>query len=127
MKILYSPASPYSNKVRMAAHHAGFHAESVLTDTGANPPELIGNNPLGKIPVLILEDGRAIYDSRVIVDHLDRISGPGRLIPIADEARTAALTLAALAEGIIDAAILQVYEIRFRPSEERSATAMAWS
>ncbi|RVL99317.1 glutathione S-transferase, partial [Sinorhizobium meliloti] len=59
MKILYSPASPYSNKVRMAAHHAGIAAESVLTETNSNPPQLIDNNPLGKIPTLITADGLA--------------------------------------------------------------------
>lgn len=75
MKILYSPASPYSNKVRMAAHHAGIAAESVLTETNSNPPQLIDNNPLGKIPTLITADGLAIYDSRAIMHFIDRETG----------------------------------------------------
>jgi glutathione S-transferase len=67
-------------------------------------------NPLGKIPALIAEDGVAIFDSRVIVEYLDGLAGGGRLIPSDLAARIRALTLQALADGIADAALLQVYE-----------------
>jgi glutathione S-transferase len=69
MKILYSPASPYSAKVRMAARYAGLDAEAVLTDTNAAPAELVDNNPLGKIPTLITDEGQPVYDSRAIMQY----------------------------------------------------------
>ncbi|WP_421591204.1 glutathione S-transferase N-terminal domain-containing protein, partial [Shinella sp. M27] len=72
MKIFYSTTSPYSTKVRMAAHYAGLPAESVATDTNADPAELLAANPLGKIPALMTDDGLAVYDSRVIMNYIDR-------------------------------------------------------
>jgi len=77
-------------------------------------------NPLGKMPTLILDDGTAMFDSRVILDYLDRLAGGGRLIPEAGEARYRALTLAALADGVIDAALLITYEGRYRDEAQRS-------
>jgi glutathione S-transferase len=71
-------------------------------------------NPLGKIPVLILDNGTALYDSRVILEYLDHLAGGGRIIPADPNARFTALRLQALADGILDAAILQVYEGRWR-------------
>lgn len=117
MKILYSPASPYSNKVRMAAHYAGIAAESVLTDTGSNPPELIGNNPLGKIPTLITDGGKAIYDSRTIMHFLDRET-KGKLYPRNAEKRTDVEILEALCDGICDSLLAIVYEKRIHPPEK---------
>ncbi len=58
-KVLYAPASPYSAKVRMAAAYAGIALEAVKVDTSAEPVELIGANPLGKIPVLVTDEGEA--------------------------------------------------------------------
>lgn len=116
MKILYSPASPYSNKVRMAAHYLGVKAESVLTDTNAEPAELVGNNPLGKIPTLLLDDGRAIYDSRAIMSYLDRNHGKA-LYPRNADRRTEAEVLEALCDGICDSLLSIVYERRVRPAE----------
>lgn len=128
MMLRYSPPSPYSRIVRIAAALAGVadRIELVPANTSDPADSLRGQAPLGKIPVLIDDAGRAIYDSRVIVDYLDASVGGGRLIPAGGSARTEALTLAALAEGILDAALLQVYEVRFRPPHERSATAMAY-
>lgn len=117
MKILYSPASPYSSKVRMAAHHAGFAFESVLTDTNANPPHLIDNNPLGKIPTLIAQDGRAIFDSRVIMQFIDRET-KGKLYPRNAQKRTEVEMLEALCDGICDCLLAIVYEKRFHPPEK---------
>lgn len=117
MKILYSPASPYSNKVRMAAHYAGIVAESVLTDTGSNPPELIANNPLGKIPTLITGDNTAIYDSRAIMHFLDRET-KGKLYPRNAAKRTEVEILEALCDGICDSLLAIVYEKRFHPPEK---------
>ena len=77
-------------------------------------------NPIGKIPVLILEDGTTLFDSRVILEYLDHRAGGDRIIPREADARFAALRLQALCDGILDASILRVYETRFRPAEGRS-------
>lgn len=116
MKILYSPASPYSAKVRMAAQIAGIEAEGVLTDTNAAPAELVDNNPLGKIPTLITEQGQSVYDSRAIMQFLDR-SGSKRLYPRNAVKRTEVEVLEALCDGICDCLLAIMYERRFRPAE----------
>jgi glutathione S-transferase len=72
-------------------------------------------NPLGKVPVLLLDDGAALYDSPVILEYLDHLAGGGRIIPADPPARFAALRLQALADGIMDASILINYEARYRP------------
>lgn len=116
MRILYSPASPYAAKVRMGAAYAGFAFETVQTDTTAEPAELVGNNPLGKIPTLITDDGRTIFDSRSIMHFIDRETGR-KLYPRNAERCTEAEVLEALCDGICDALLLIVYERRFRPDE----------
>ena len=118
-----SPASPFGRKVRIAAALLGLEGRIaiVAADTGDPANSLRQQNPLGKIPTLIAEDGKAIFDSRVIVEYLDGLAGGGRLIPADFAERIRALTLQALADGIADAAVLQVYEQRMRPAEERSA------
>jgi glutathione S-transferase len=75
-------------------------------------------NPLGKIPTLVLDDGMALFDSRVILEYFDHIAGGGRIIPKEPKERFAALRLQALADGIMDAGVLRVYEHRFRPVEK---------
>ncbi|MBP2547348.1 glutathione S-transferase [Neorhizobium galegae] len=116
MKLLYSPASPYSAKCRMAARHLGITIDEVKTDTGAAPAELIDNNPLGKIPVLIRDGESPIYDSVAIMHYLDRLS-EGKLYPAKDEKRTDAEVLEALCDGITDCLLAIVYERRGRPTE----------
>lgn len=117
MKILYSSASPYSAKVRMAARFTGLPVTSEAVKTDENPDILIGNNPLGKIPVLIDDAGTAVFDSRAIMHFLDRKSG-GKLYPGDPAARTSAEVTEALADGITDCLIAHVYERRFRPEEK---------
>lgn len=117
MKVLYAPASPYSAKVRMAARHCGIDVESVKTDTGAEGPDLVDNNPLGKIPTLITDEGVAVFDSRAIMQYLDRESGK-KLYPRNAAKRTEAEVLEALCDGICDALLLMVYERRLRPEEK---------
>lgn len=117
MKILYSPASPYSAKVRMAARHLGIKVEEVKTDTSAQPASLIDNNPLGKIPVLLRDGEPGIYDSIAIMHFLDRLSG-GKLYPKKHEKRTEAEVLEALCDGIMDCLLTIVYERRYRPEEK---------
>jgi glutathione S-transferase len=119
-----SPASPFGRKVKMVALELGLMdtIEIVAADTNDPADPLRQQNPLGKIPTLVLEDGTTLFDSRVIVVYLDHLAGGGKIIP-AGEARFPQLRLQALADGICDAALLQVYETRFRPEEGRNA---AW-
>jgi glutathione S-transferase len=115
MKLLYSSTSPYSAKARMAAVYLGLDVEAVPTKTDDNP-ELIGNNPLGKIPVLIRESEPPIFDSRTIMQYFDR-STKGGLYPRKGEKRTEAEVLEALCDGITDCLLSIVYEKRMRPPE----------
>lgn len=113
-----APASPFGRKVKIVAALLGLsdRIEVVVADTNDPNEVLRQQNPLGKIPTLVLENGETLYDSRVIVDYLDHLAGGGRIIPTG-EARFAALREQALLDGIMDAALLQVYEGRFRPAE----------
>lgn len=115
-RLLHSPASPYSAKVRMCAAHAGIPIEHVAVVTTEQPRELIDANPLGKIPVLLLDDGEAIFDSRVIVQQLNRMAG-GKLLPRNAAKRLEAEKMEALADGICDVLLVHVYERRSRPAE----------
>ncbi len=111
-----SPASPFGRKVRVAAILLGLDGRTRIeaADT-ANPSDTVRQqNPLGRIPALLLDDGPALFDSRVILEYLDHIAGGGRIIPAEPQARFAALRLQALADGIMDASILLVYEGRWR-------------
>lgn len=119
-----SPASPFGRKVKIAIAELGLGDRIEIAPADTNDPNepLRKQNPLGKIPTLVLEDGTTLFDSRVIAEYLDHLAGGGRLFP-AGEARFAQLRLQALADGLCDAALLQVYEVRFRPEEGRNA---AW-
>jgi glutathione S-transferase len=122
-----SPASPFGRKVKIAARVLGLddRIEIVKTDTTADEDPIRTVNPLGKIPALELEDGLTLFDSAVIVEYLDYLAGGGRLIPAEPKARFAALRLQALADGLMDAALLTVYEGRFREEAMRSQTWLA--
>ena len=117
-----SPPSPFGRKVKIAAAILVLSdkIEIVVTDTIDPADSIRQQNPLGKIPALILADGTALYDSRVIVEYLDLMAGGGKLIPNGAE-RIQTLTLQALADGIMDAGILQMYERRFRDEDRREA------
>lgn len=116
-KLLYAPASPYSAKVRMSAAYAGIDLEAVVTNTGQQPEELVSANPLGKIPTLVLDDDRVVFDSRAITQYLNRES-KNALFPRNADKRTEAEVLEALADGICDCALAIVYERRMRPEEK---------
>lgn len=107
MQLLYSPMSPFARKVRVAAHELGIALE-VSTINPWTDERLRRDNPLAKVPTVILDDGTALYDSRVICQYLDGLSG-GRLIPAP---RWPALLLEAIADGIGDAAVRAVMEKR---------------
>ena len=100
----------------MAAAYAGIPLEAVLVETSNPTAELLDANPLGKIPVLIADDGETIFDSRAITQYLDRQSG-NKLYPRKPAKRTDAERLEALADGIADCALAHVYERRSRPEE----------
>jgi glutathione S-transferase len=118
-----SPASPFARKIRMAAMILGLDGriEVEPADT-VNPSDTVrAQNPLGKIPALVLDDGLVLFDSRVILEYLDHLAGGGRIIPAEPAARFAALRLQALADGIMDAGILLVYEGRWRDAAKHEA------
>src|ERR1041385_3088281 len=114
-----SPPSPFGRKVKLALGILGL--ENEVTTEKADPTDasdsLRQQNPLGKIPALIIEDGTVLYDSPVILEYLDGRAGGGKILPKDAKARIAALTLQALCDGILDAGILLVYEGRWRPPE----------
>lgn len=116
-KILYSPTSPYSAKVRMAAAYASIPLEAVVVDTNSQPAELTDPNPLGKIPTLVTDEGQGIYDSRTITQYLNRVSG-NALFPRNPAKRLEAEMLEALADGVCDCLLAHVYERRTRPAEK---------
>lgn len=124
MKIFFSPFSPYVRKCLATAVENGLDAKIELVDCAAHPvqrdPSIIVSNPLGKIPVLVLDNGSALYDSRVICEYLDD-AGQKKLFPKGGPARWQALTLQSLADGMLDAAILARYEANVRPEPLRWA------
>ena len=119
MILRFSPSSPFVRKVRIAIALLGFDKDVTIERADTTDPNdcLRKINPLGKIPVLIVEDGSAVYDSRVILDYLDDRAGGGKIVPREPKARLAALRLQALCDGILDASILTVYEGRYRKPE----------
>jgi len=117
LTLLFAPASPYSAKVRMAAVRAGVSLDEKRVETAAQPAELTGVNPLGKIPCLVTEEGSGIFDSRVITQHLNRL-GNKSLFPRNLGKRLQAERLEALADGICDCLLAHVYERRMRPAEK---------
>jgi len=120
MQLRSSPASPFGRKVKIGAALCGVALDIVWADTSDPGDSLRSQNPLGKIPALLREGKAPVFDSPVILEFLDIEAGGGCIIPAAGEARIAALTQQALADGIMDAALLQVYEVRHRAENERS-------
>nr|WP_321456200.1 glutathione S-transferase family protein [uncultured Cohaesibacter sp.] len=117
-----SSTSPFVRKVMIAAKLLGLFEAIHLQDVNLQNPseDLPLQNPLGKIPALILETGEVIFDSAVIVDALDLMAGGNRLIPTDPEPRRRALTLQALCDGVLEASVLLVAEQRFRSEDMRS-------
>ena len=119
MKLRFSPTSPFVRKVRAVAVATGLDAriENVRTET--TDPSWWGDNPLGKVPALVTDDGRALIDSPVICEYLDSLHDGPKLFPPDGEARWTALQHQALADGIMDACVSCFQESR-RPDGERS-------
>ena len=121
MKIFHSTASPYVRKVMVTAIEKGLDDQIEKVPTAASPlkraAELGEKNPLAKVPCLLTDDGRAIFDSPVICAYLDSLKAP-HLIPTEPAARIDCMNLEALADGILDAGILTRYEDALRPADK---------
>ncbi len=120
MKLIGSLTSPYVRKVRIVLLEKKIEVDLELENVWAADSKIAQNNPLGKIPCLLLDDGEAIYDSRVIAEYADSLSPVGKLIPEGGRERASVKTWEALADGIEDAGILARLEATLRPAEQQS-------
>ena len=125
MKLLGSKTSPYVRKVRIVMVEKKLDYVFVPEDVWAAQSTITETNPLGKVPCLVMEAGEALFDSRVIVEYLDTLSPVGKLIPAVGRERAEIKTWEALADGVLDAAILARLEATWvgRGPAERS---QAW-
>jgi glutathione S-transferase len=124
MKLLGSIASPYTRKVRIVLAEKRIDFDFEIVDVAPADNPVIAVNPLGKVPTLILDDGTALYDSRVIVEFADAVSPLARLIPDDSRERAAVRRWEALADGMLDAALLLRQE-EARPEASRSTAFLA--
>ena len=123
MKLLVSLTSPYTRKVRIVLAEKKIDCDMQLVDVGPVDNPVNAHNPLGKVPTLLLDDGSALYDSRVIVEFLDNVSPISRLIPDDNRDRVQVRRWEALGDGVLDAGLLVRYE-SLRDKKEQSK---AWS
>lgn len=122
MKLRYSAASPYVRKVLVVAYETDLERkiERVPTAVWAPDTDIGKDNPLGKVPALTTDEGEVLFDSPVICEYLDSLHKGAKLVPPPGPARWKALKLQALADGILDAAILRRLETTQRPAEQQS-------
>ncbi len=125
MKLLGSTSSPYVRKVRIVMAEKKLDYDFVLEDVWAAQTTISDSNPLGKVPCLVMEGAEALFDSRVIVEYLDTLSPVGKLIPAMGRERAEIKTWEALADGVLDSAILARLEATWtgRTKAQRS---QAW-
>jgi glutathione S-transferase len=123
MQLRYSPTSPYTRKVTVTAIETGLDGriERIATNVWDPATDIARDNPLGKVPALILEDGTVLFDSPVICEYLDSLHDGPKVIPPAGPERWTALRRQAQADGVVDAAVLRLLESR-RPESQRSST-----
>jgi glutathione S-transferase len=128
MKLLWSSRSPFVRKVMVAAHEVGvaprIETERVLVGADKPNAEVMSTNPLNKIPTLFLDDGTALYDSRVICEYLDTLHAGPKLIPADPPARFAALRRQSLGDGLMELNVLRLGE-QNRPPQTRSENHLA--
>lgn len=121
MKLYFSPASPYVRKVMVCAHEKGVTDRIEKLPSAAGPINrdrtIVTTNPSGKVPTAIVEDGTPLFDSRVICAYVDAMTDTAPLIPAEKATRFRAMTLEALADSMLDAALLCRYETVMRPKE----------
>jgi len=125
MKLIGSNSSPYVRKVRIVMAEKKLDYEFVLEDVWAADTAIGQSNPLGKVPCLVMEGGEALFDSRVIVEYLDTLSPVGKLIPAVGRERAEVKTWEALADGVMDAAILARMEANW-PGRTQGERSKAW-
>ena len=125
LKLIGSTSSPYVRKVRIVMAEKKLDYDFVTEDVWSADTTIVQSNPLGKVPCLIMEAGEALFDSRVIVEYLDTLSPVGKLIPSTGRDRAEVKTWEALADGVMDAAILARLEAAWagRTEGQRSS---AW-
>jgi glutathione S-transferase len=124
MKLIGSTTSPYVRKVRIVMAEKKLDYQFLLDNVWSADTRIAASNPLGKVPCLVMEGGEAVFDSRVIVEYLDTLSPVGKLIPSTGRERAEVKTWEALADGLLDAAILVRLENTFegrKPSERSQA------
>ena len=119
MKLIGSHSSPFVRKVRMVLAEKKIDYDMEDARPWAADSSVSQFNPLGKVPVLVLEDGRCLYDSRVIVEFLDNVSPVNKLIPAANRERSEVRRWEALADGVLEAGVLLRMEGQ-RPEAQRS-------
>lgn len=124
MKLIWSSASPFARKAMLVAHELGI-ADRIETVSGtgtpmAPNPSTSEANPLSKLPTLITDEGKAIFDSAVICQYLISLSPDQTLLPDSGDARWSTLTLEAMGDGMSEAAVLTRYEMALRSDTERS-------
>ncbi|MDP2255956.1 MAG: glutathione S-transferase N-terminal domain-containing protein [Polaromonas sp.] len=125
MKLIGSATSPYVRKVRIVMAEKKLDYQLVLEDVWAADTTIAASNPLGKVPCLVMEGGEAVFDSRVIVEYLDTLSPVGKLIPSQGRERAEVKTWEALADGLMDAAILARLEATW-PGRSDAQRSDAW-
>ncbi len=118
MKLRYSTTSPYARKCLLLIHEAGLAGQVELVPTAPLEDEsLRAENPLGKIPALVIPGQPTLFDSPVIAEYLDSLHSGAKLFPAAGPARWTALRLQAIGDGICDASVGQRFEVMFHPGE----------
>ena len=120
LRLVGSLTSPYVRKVRIVMAEKRIECQLELEDVWSPASRIQHSNPLGKVPCLIMEDGGAVFDSRVIVEYLDTMTPVAKLIPATGRERVEVRTWEALADGLIDAAIAVRLEQTQRPPEQQS-------
>src|SRR5256885_1890487 len=125
MQLIGSPTSPYVRKVRVYLEETGARCEFVTVDAWQPDARLLGMAPLGKVPVLVRDDGSPLFDSLLVLEYLDHEQPEARrLIPAANEPRWEVLRWQALAHGLIDATVMRLLDLR-RPETLRSREVQA--
>lgn len=120
LRLIGSYTSPYVRKVRVVMAEKRIECQFELEDVWSADTRIQHANPLGKVPCLIMEDGGAVFDSRVIVEYLDTVTPIAKLVPANGRERVEVRTWEALADGVLDAAILARLEQTQRPREQQS-------
>lgn len=125
MKLIGANTSPYVRKVRIVMAEKKLDYQFVTEDVWSADTQIAASNPLGKVPCLIMEGAEAMFDSRVIVEYLDTLSPVGKLIPPSGRERAESKTWEALADGLLDAAILARLEATW-PGRNEGQRSQAW-